>query len=324
VLVRGLHGSETMAVAISILSGSVSGTDTAGVMPITGSASALGAAHIACLKQLKSLLASGRSVVLHGTFHQNWEINIVRNVVRERGVRALEIVDLFDAGLDDETLASRAGVRPTTVARMRAQWETLTPTDLEVHAYGKKVIESSRKRWLHLVRGLPGCGKNERATQIIEERGVYDNECVVLSSRQTSSHSMFLTRVQKALRCGFNVVVPDVCLQHALYVERFQTIADSCGVQFRVTDLGDGGRDDHQLVAKSRYGATLEAIRDARKRYEPSDRQSPGWKAWSLAREREHSEHMASLQQAIDRKMDCIQSNPPPILTTLTKPNVTK
>lgn len=303
ILVRGLRGSGTHALATTILSGHSDPRFT-----LHGQTIVLAASGRGCFTQTEATLGDGTNVVVHGTFHQNWQIDPYRWMVRAGREIEIEIVDLFDAGLDDETLAQRCSGTLQSIRKMRAQWETLAPTDLDVENYGTRLLKSSRKRWLHLVRGLPASGKASRAKNIVSGLGEFENESVVLSIHDCTDFNVLHKRVEEALRRGLNVVVPDVCPNWAWWVSGFRSIADECGVVFEVTDLGDGGCSDEELVARSNHGATLALVRSIRRTYEPSDRDSDAWKAWSLARQREHEEHMAQLQQSIDNKMNSIRS----------------
>ena len=68
-------------------------------------------------------------VLVANTFSQLWELEPYVDIANEFKV-ALSIVDLFDAGFDDEQLAERCvhNVPVEAIAKMRARWEKVTLT----------------------------------------------------------------------------------------------------------------------------------------------------------------------------------------------------
>lgn len=84
----------------------------------------LGAAHADCQARTKAALMEGLNVVVNNTFSCRWEMEPYLQMAEETGARVV-VVDTFDAGMDDATLASRNvhGVPESTIATMRSRWE---------------------------------------------------------------------------------------------------------------------------------------------------------------------------------------------------------
>ena len=93
----------------------------------------LAAAHGWCQGEtrwgLSELSDSCPLVLVANTFSQLWELEPYVDIANEFKA-ALSIVDLFDAGFDDEQLAKRCihNVPVDTIAKMRARWEKVTLT----------------------------------------------------------------------------------------------------------------------------------------------------------------------------------------------------
>jgi predicted kinase len=87
--------------------------------------SRLGAAHAACVSAAIEAMAGGAAcVVVDNTHSCRWEWQAVGAAAAALGY-GVELVDLFDAGLDNEALAKRNthGVPAEVIATMRARWE---------------------------------------------------------------------------------------------------------------------------------------------------------------------------------------------------------
>ena len=85
----------------------------------------LGAAHAACASAAIEAMARGAArVVVDNTHSRRWEWQVLAAAAAALRYD-LEIVDLFDAGLDDAELARRNthGVTADTIAAMRVRWE---------------------------------------------------------------------------------------------------------------------------------------------------------------------------------------------------------
>jgi hypothetical protein len=129
-VVRGLPGSgkTTRAESISAKTGAalVSADDF-----FTGedgvyrfNPSMLPQAHAACQGEARRLLAGERDVVVHNTFTQGWELTPYIRIAEEVGA-AIEVIDIFDGGCNDEELFSRNvhEVPLAGIAAMRARWD---------------------------------------------------------------------------------------------------------------------------------------------------------------------------------------------------------
>lgn len=86
--------------------------------------SKLAAAHAACQFNTRAALMLGQSVVAHNTFTQGWEATPYVRIAEEAGA-IIEVIDIFDGGLDDAALAVRNvhGVPLAGIAAMRARWD---------------------------------------------------------------------------------------------------------------------------------------------------------------------------------------------------------
>lgn len=80
--------------------------------------------HENCRYMVEVTIGRGMDAVVANTFAQEWEIAPYREVAKRHGA-TLRIVDLYDRGLSDETLAelNTHGVPQKTIAKMRALWE---------------------------------------------------------------------------------------------------------------------------------------------------------------------------------------------------------
>ena len=100
--------------------------DTAGVYRFD--AGRLSDAHGQCQTLAREALKDDGVdvVVIDHTGSQKGEYEPYLDMAREAGDVRVQVLDLYEAGLDDEALASRCdkpGLEPEVVARMRARWE---------------------------------------------------------------------------------------------------------------------------------------------------------------------------------------------------------
>lgn len=81
-------------------------------------------AHAECREKAESLLRFGLDAVVHNTFTQGWELTPYVIMAEKFGAK-MEILSIFDGGLDDAALAARNvhGVPEANIAAMRARWE---------------------------------------------------------------------------------------------------------------------------------------------------------------------------------------------------------
>ena len=82
-------------------------------------------AHEWCQACIREDLASDEPVaVVANTFVQGWEFTPYLEMAREANARVV-VIDVFDAGMDDATLAARNvhGVPEAAIARMRSNWD---------------------------------------------------------------------------------------------------------------------------------------------------------------------------------------------------------
>jgi predicted kinase len=128
-IVRGLPGSgkTTRAESIVVEIGCVmyAADDYMiedGVYKFDGSK--LAAAHAACQFNTRAALGLGQSVVVHNTFTQGWEFTPYVRIAEEAGAK-VEVIDIFDGGCSDATLAERNvhGVPLAGIVAMRARWD---------------------------------------------------------------------------------------------------------------------------------------------------------------------------------------------------------
>lgn len=84
----------------------------------------LTAAHLDCQARCRAALEAGNSINVANTFTQRWEMEPYLQMAEELGV-PVEVVDLFDAGLDDFQLSKRNthGVPVIAIANMRERYE---------------------------------------------------------------------------------------------------------------------------------------------------------------------------------------------------------
>ena len=84
----------------------------------------LGAAHADCQARAVLAVKNGRSVVVHNTFTQRWEMEPYIQLAHAHDCRLI-VLSVFDGGCDDETLASRNshGVPLEGIKAMRDRWE---------------------------------------------------------------------------------------------------------------------------------------------------------------------------------------------------------
>ena len=128
ILVRGLPGSGKSSFAGNFESAEVFAADDffyrRGEGKYAFDPTLLGEAHAYCQRATRSALYAGSVVVVTNTFSQRWELEPYFKIAAEVDTRVV-VVDLFDAGLDDEALAERGlhGVTASGIATMRARWE---------------------------------------------------------------------------------------------------------------------------------------------------------------------------------------------------------
>jgi predicted kinase len=84
----------------------------------------LGEAHKACQAKAAVAVNLGRSVVVHNTFTERWEMEPYLQMAGEFDYRVI-VISTFDGGCDDETLAERNshGVPVSSIAAMRSRWQ---------------------------------------------------------------------------------------------------------------------------------------------------------------------------------------------------------
>lgn len=84
----------------------------------------LPAAHKDCHNRAALAVQKGRSVVVHNTFTQRWEMEPYIQLAHEHGCRLI-VMSVFDGGCDNETLAARNthGVPLEGIKAMRDRWE---------------------------------------------------------------------------------------------------------------------------------------------------------------------------------------------------------
>ena len=82
-------------------------------------------AHNWCQSCIREDLAGDEPVaVVANTFVQGWEFTPYLEMAREAGARIV-VIDCYDGGMDDATLATRNvhGVPEVAIARMRSNWD---------------------------------------------------------------------------------------------------------------------------------------------------------------------------------------------------------
>lgn len=85
----------------------------------------VGHAHNWCQSCIREDLAGDEPVaVVANTFVQGWEFTPYLEMAREAGARVV-VIDCYDGGMDDATLAARNvhGVPEVAIARMRSNWD---------------------------------------------------------------------------------------------------------------------------------------------------------------------------------------------------------
>jgi len=134
-LVRGLPGSGKSSYARSIWIGTEADEDIkTGICSAddfftvkgvyTFDSSKLTEAHNDCQYRTRMGLLAGMNIVVANTFTCRWEMEPYLQIASEVGARIV-VVDCFDGGMDDATLASTNvhGVPADTIAAMRGRWE---------------------------------------------------------------------------------------------------------------------------------------------------------------------------------------------------------
>ena len=81
-------------------------------------------AHKECQEKARKALAAGKSVAVHNTFTQRWEMEPYLEMAEDLGCRVI-VISTYDGGCDDDTLAQRNthGVPVESIATMRSRWE---------------------------------------------------------------------------------------------------------------------------------------------------------------------------------------------------------
>lgn len=134
-LVRGLPGSGKSSYARSIWIGTEADEDIkTGICSAddfftvkgvyTFDANKLADAHADCQYRTRMGLMAGMNIVVANTFTCRWEMEPYLQIASEVGARIV-VVDCFDGGMDDATLASTNvhGVPESSIALMRGRWE---------------------------------------------------------------------------------------------------------------------------------------------------------------------------------------------------------
>jgi predicted kinase len=87
--------------------------------------------HDLCTEDAHKALDAGLHVIVHNTFTKKWEFNSYLMSIDEFDAE-VAIVDIFDAGLTDESLADRNshGVPIETIERMRYEYQEVTLIEL--------------------------------------------------------------------------------------------------------------------------------------------------------------------------------------------------
>lgn len=136
VLARGLPGSGKTSLTEMIGVPSVSGIMT---RPVSCSADdffvdndgqynfdpkLLPDAHQSCQDKARNAMQAGKSVAVHNTFTQRWEMEPYLQMAEEFGYRVI-VASVYDGGCDNDTLARRNthGVPVESIAAMRNRWE---------------------------------------------------------------------------------------------------------------------------------------------------------------------------------------------------------
>ena len=81
-------------------------------------------AHEYSQRMVRDALSEGHGAVVHNTFSQRWEMEPYIDMSVEFNAR-LVVMDLYDGGLDDVSLARRCehGVSTRVINKMRSRWE---------------------------------------------------------------------------------------------------------------------------------------------------------------------------------------------------------
>jgi predicted kinase len=81
-------------------------------------------AHAYCQAKAAEAMVAGRSVVIHNTFVQRWEMQAYLDLAEQHGYR-VTVVSTYDGGCSNEELAARNdhGVPLAGIERMRDNWE---------------------------------------------------------------------------------------------------------------------------------------------------------------------------------------------------------
>jgi predicted kinase len=127
-IIRGLPGSGKSSYAESIRGNNpVCSADdfftVNGVYTFDGSK--LGMAHADCQSRVNAVLYHrDSSVIVANTFTQRWEMEQYLVMAKYNNARVV-VIDCFDGGMDDETLAQKNvhGVPLESIRAMRARWE---------------------------------------------------------------------------------------------------------------------------------------------------------------------------------------------------------
>jgi predicted kinase len=130
-IVRGLPGSGKTTRALDLMENIGASIEVSADQFFVGEdgvyrfdVSKLADAHAACQKRAGSALVMGHCVIVHNTFCEGWEATPYLRIARAAEA-TVEVIDLFDGGLDDAALAVRNvhGVPLASIAAMRARWD---------------------------------------------------------------------------------------------------------------------------------------------------------------------------------------------------------
>ena len=133
-IIRGLPGSGKSSYALSICEGFVSQGIKSGICSAddfftvkgvyTFDGSKLAEAHADCQRRTDLCLQAGMNVIVANTFTCRWEMQPYLSMAETHNARVV-VVDCFDGGMDDATLAATNvhGVPESSIALMRGRWE---------------------------------------------------------------------------------------------------------------------------------------------------------------------------------------------------------
>lgn len=129
---------------------------------------------------------------------------------------------------------------------------------------------------LHLIRGLPGCGKSTFAknlnipNMVHLEADMYfiQNEVYKFDySLLHEAHNWCFNETESNLIAGNNVVVSNTFVLKA-HLNRYLNLAKNLNIEYHVHDLFDSGLSDNQLFQRNLHSVSLETITKMRLQYE--------------------------------------------------------